>query len=189
MHLLKTAIVALAAFGAPACAARIASAPSEARSAATATPRASPYDASPLDMVAARELAGCYRLTVGRWSSRRANGGYLPSPTRVDLDTARLDGARPGFQLVVERPGVTPPRPMRSSVGWSPVGRDSLQVVTWADDFNWVTLFLRRQGDGRLLGTARYFTDARRIDPQTGRWQWERSPTAAATLAAIPCTS
>lgn len=192
--LLPVVILALAACVMPACARHEAprstdtARPAQAAPLATATPRASPYDTSALSMVAARGLAGCYSLTVGTWSNSRANGGYLPSPARVDLDTTGLDGARPGFQLAVNRPGFAPPRPMRSWSTWSPVGRDSLQVVTWSDGFNSVTLFLRRQADGELRGTARHFTDARAVDPQTGRWLWERSATAPATLEAIPCT-
>lgn len=193
-RLLKTAVLALVACVTPACL-RHEPPPShdEARlahgtSLAAATPRASPYDTSALDLVAARGLAGCYSLTVGAWSNPRANGGYLPSPARVDLDTTRLDGARPGFQLAVKRPGFAPPRQMSPWSAWSPIGRDSLQVVTWADGFNSVTLFLRRHADGRLRGTGRHFTDGRAVDPQTGRWLWERYATAPATLAAIPCT-
>lgn len=141
-------------------------------------------------MAAAGRMAGCYILALGPWSEPRAHGGRMPNPTYVDLHTTQHERSRPGFQLVATTPGFTM---MRGSLGsppaWSPVGSDSLQVLTWATGTSSVTLFLRQQPDRTLQGTARYFTDGVIVDPVTKRWLWEQYPTAQATLAPSPCTS
>ena len=153
----------------------------------TVSIRASPYhDAAP-DMQAARLVVGCYALTVASWSDPSANGGHIPYPPRIELDTERRDLGQRAFQLVARTPGFPTERSSRFPPGWSPVGADSLQVLAWNDGFSSVTLFVRRQPDGTLSGTARYFTDALVVD-STGRWMWERYPTTPVTLRRTPCT-
>jgi hypothetical protein len=49
-----------------------------------------------------------------------------------------------------------------------------------------VTVFARRQADGTLVGIARYLTDGI-VRDSTGRWMWERYPTAAARLQPAAC--
>ena len=158
-----------------------------AESPAAASLHASPYYEAEPDMRVARLVAGCYALTMGAWSDPRANGGHIPNPPRVELDAQLRDQGQPGFQLIARTPGFTTERASHFPPAWSPVGADSLQVRAWADGFSSVTLFVRRQTDGTLAGTARYFTDVR-LDDTAGRWMWERYPTAPATLRRAPCT-
>ena len=157
------------------------------RSEAIASVRAIPYDTAPPNLRMAQGLAGCYRLTVGPWSNPEANGGQMPMPTRLHLDTTQTVRPYPGFALVATTPGFDVRRMSGSLPAWSPIGADSLQVLAWSTGTSSVTLFLRRRTAGMLQGTARYFTDAIALDPVTKRWLWEQYPTAPAQLESIPC--
>jgi hypothetical protein len=144
--------------------------------------RTSPFYAGPIDTAAARQMAGCYTVVVGPWSEPRANGGYIPVPLRVTLDTMRTGTTGSGGMVLRAEPLDNE----RFGHEWKPVGGDSVQLGVWADGFSSVYLFLRPQANRSLRGTARYFTDARLID-RTGRWAWEVYPTAPARLSRVPC--
>ena len=154
---------------------------------ADGTIRRGPFDMAAPDMQAAGRLVGCYAVTVGPWSDPQAHGDGIPVPSRLELLSDRHTRIYIGFRLVARTPGFSaqkegfPP-------AWSPIGEDSLQVRVWADGASSVALFLRRQSDEELRGTARYFSDARAVD-DTGRWMWETYPTATASLRPTQCES
>lgn len=150
--------------------------------------RASPFDTAAPDMKAARALAGCYSLTVGAWSGEHAPGWYVTTPSRIHLDTARLERHQPGFELVAQTFESGERREIESLRAWSPVGTDSLQVLAWTNSTSSVNLFLRRREADTLQGTARFFWDQIALDPVTKRWLWEQYPTAPAALSGVPCT-
>ena len=149
--------------------------------------RESPFDTTPPNMKAARVLAGCYSVSVGAWSNERAVGAQAAIPSRIQLDTARHNRPRPGFELVAQTIASGQRREVERLSSWSPVGADSLQVAAWANSTSSVDLFLRRRAEGVLEGTARYFWDQIFLDPVTKRWLWEGYPTAPATLTAVSC--
>ena len=180
--------VAVILVGAAACTRSSAPQAARGRRVATAPVRASPYDTAPPNLQMAQRLAGCYRLSVGAWSNPAANGGNMPMPTRVHLDTTRTARPFPRFRLVATTPGFEIQRKPSSTPAWSPIGADSLQVLAWSTGTSSVTLFLRRRAAGMLQGTARYFTDAIALDPVTKRWLWEQYPTAPARLESGPCS-
>jgi hypothetical protein len=103
----------------------------------------------------------------------------------VDLTTEPHTRTYIGFRLVARTPGFAD-QLERHPAAWGPVGSDSLQARVWANGTSSVTLFMRRQSDDELRGVARYFTDGIVVD-STGRWMWERYPTAAASLRPTDC--
>ncbi|HJU88530.1 MAG TPA: hypothetical protein VJ672_04015 [Gemmatimonadaceae bacterium] len=152
---------------------------------ADSTVRRSPFDMSPPDMQAAARLIGCYAVNLEPWSSLQATGDSIPVPSRLELLSERHTRIYIGFGLVARTPGFESAK-QKSPPAWSPIGGDSLQIRAWADGVSSLMLFLRRQADGELRGTARYFHDAR-LEDSTGRWMWERYPNAPASLRAIEC--
>lgn len=132
-------------------------------------------------------FAGCYALHLGAWSDQRAPGSYVAIPTRIRLDTARVERHQPGTQRPAESLAMSEKREAERRPRWSPVGSDSLQVLAWSNGTSSVDLFLRRRAAGTLEGTARYLWDVVLRDPTTKRWLWERYPTAPATLTPAPC--
>ena len=140
------------------------------------------------DLKAASRLAGCYVATLGAWSDALARGDSVPMPSRVDLLDSLHTGFYIGFRLVARTPGFAMPAEKRPPA-WSPVDADSLQVGVWHEGSRSVTLFLRRQHDDELRGTARYFTAERREDGRTGRWLWETYPAAPVSLRPTQCES
>ena len=145
----------------------------------------SPFDMSAPDMQAASRLIGCYALALGPWSNPEARGGRIPAPSHVDLLSEAHTRIYIGFRLVARTPGFSDRREAFPPA-WSPIGDDSLQVRAWADGSSSVMLFLRRQPDKELRGTARYFSDGLAVD-STGRWMWETYPTATASLRPVQC--
>jgi len=144
-----------------------------------------PFSMAAPDTQAAARLVGCYAVTAGAWSKPQPPDSQIPLPTRIDL-TADWH-ARPfiGFRLVAQTPGFASALE-KFPAGWSPIGRDSLQVRAWANGASSVMLFLRKQRDGELRGRVRYFADANVVD-STGRWMWETYPNAAVTLRPTSC--
>jgi hypothetical protein len=140
------------------------------------------------DLKAASRLAGCYAATLGPWSDALAPGDSVPMPSRVDLLDSLHTGFYIGFRLVARTPGFAMPLEKRPPA-WSPVEGDSLQVGVWHEGTRSVTLFLRRQPDTELRGTARYFTAEHREDSTTGRWLWETYPAAPVSLRPTSCES
>ena len=147
----------------------------------------SPFDMAAPDMQAASRLVGCYDLALGPWSNPQARADSLPLPSRLDLLSDPHTRIYIGFRLIARAPGFSAQREAYPPA-WSPIGDDSLQVRAWADGSRSVSLFLRRQPDKELRGTARYFTDGRAVDA-AGRWMWETYPTAAVSLRPLPCAS
>ena len=145
-----------------------------------------PFDMGAPDMQAASRLVGCYALTLGPWSKPLAPGDSVPVPSRLDLLAEPHRRFFIGFRLVARRPGVSE-QTEKFPAKWGPIGTDSLQVQTWADGNRSLFLFLRRQPDRELRGTARYFTDYLAHDSTTGRWLWETYPTATASLRPAEC--
>jgi hypothetical protein len=178
--------VIFVASGAIACASN--NQPAAARSSPAAVPKsASPIDTASPNINAARVLAGCYSLAIGAWSDERGPGWYVTIPSRIHLDTARLEPRRRGFEFVAQTLDSVRGRLVEQRPAWSPVGTDSLQLLGWANGTSSVNLFLRRRTAGKLEGIARYFWDQIFLDPVTKRWLWERYPTAPATLTAVAC--
>jgi hypothetical protein len=149
------------------------------------TSRPGPFDMAAPDMRAASRLAGCYAVTVGPWSHARAAGDSAPVPQRLDLTAEWHTRIYIGFRLVARTPGFAA-QLEKYPAAWGPIGDDSLQVRPWANGSSSVALFMRRQPDGELRGTARYFHDARIVDG-TGRWMWESYPTATVSLRPMRC--
>lgn len=148
-----------------------------------------PWYMGPPDLQAARRLAGCYVVTMGPWSDALARGDSVPMPPRVDLRDEFHTEFYIGFRFVARTPGFAMPLEKRPPA-WSPVDvPDSLQIGVWHEGTRSVTLFLRRQVDAELRGTARYFTAERLEDSTTGRWLWEKYPAAPVALRPTPCES
>ena len=146
----------------------------------------SPFDMAAPDMRAAARLAGCYAVTLGPWSNPQARADTLPVPSRLDLLSDPHARIYIGFRLIARAPGFSAQREAFPPA-WGPIGEDSLQLRAWADGRSSVMLFLRRQSDKALRGTARYFSEARVVDSTTGRWMWETYPTATASLRPVQC--
>ena len=152
---------------------------------ADSTLRRSPFDVAPPNLQAARRLLGCYAVTLGSWSNPQTHGDSIPVPSRLDLLSDRHTRIYIGFGLVARAPGFSAQREA-FPLAWSPIGDDSLQVRAWADGSRSVMLFLRRQPDKELRGTARYFGGERKED-STGRWLWETYPNATVSLHPAQC--
>jgi len=166
-----------------------ATAPASGQQGAPAAPleRATPFDTTTPSASAIRMFAGCYALSLGAWSGQGAPGSYVAIPTRIRLDTVRVDRHQSETQRPAGSPATSEEREAERRPAWSPVGSDSLQVLAWSSGMSSVHLFLRRRAAGKLEGTARYFWDVIFRDPTTQRWLWERYPTAPAILAPAPC--
>ena len=147
--------------------------------------RPGPFDMAAPDMQAASRLVGCYAVTVGPWSHSRAADDSAPVPQRLDLTTEPHTRIYIGFRLVARTPGFAA-QLEKYPAAWGPIGDDSLQVRPWANGSSSVALFMRRQPDGELRGTARYFHGARIVD-SNGRWMWEIYPTANVSLRPMRC--
>jgi hypothetical protein len=131
----------------------------------------------PPDPAAVAALAGCYSLRVGAWSKAVGSGPPAP-PETIRLDTARLAAGQRGYQHLAQIPG---------EVGnsWTPIGADSLQVITWLARFDAEVLFLRQEGDS-LRGFARRATDAIPVD-STGEVRWDVWPAVPVMARPIAC--
>ena len=147
--------------------------------------RPGPFDMAAPDMQAASRLVGCYTVTPGPWSHVRAPGDSAPVPRRLDLTPDWHTRIYIGFRLVARTPGFAA-QLEKYPAAWGPIGVDSLQVRPWANGSSSVALFMRRQPDGELRGTARYFHDAHIVDGN-GRWMWESYPTASVSLRPMRC--
>jgi hypothetical protein len=148
----------------------------------------SPFAMDAPDMQAASRIAGCYTVTLGPWSDPRTQGDTIPVPSRLDLLVEPHTRIYVGFRLVARRPGVSE-QTERYPAAWSPIDADSLQIRAFGNGARSLFLFLRRQPDGELRGTARYFRDYLAHDSTTGRWLWETYPTATASLRPAKCES
>jgi hypothetical protein len=98
--------------------------------------------------------AGCYALTLGRWSGPlpTSNSEAHTPPSRFRLDTLVV---RPGSRFAVEPAQVVPGR---MAASWAPVGNDSISVF-WSTGYIGVRLRLAVRGDS-LIGRATAFRDA-----------------------------
>ena len=114
---------------------------------------------------AVHKIAGCYTLTLGRWS------GPLPTstteahtpPSRFRLDTVAVQHQRSRFAVEPEQlvPG-------RMAASWAPLPHDSINLF-WSTGYMGVNLRLAVRGDS-LVGFARAFTDAHYpLDPPPAR--------------------
>ena len=136
--------------------------------------RAKQADVSPA------EFAGCYELTSGYWSQPIRSGPPAP-PSAIRLDTIPRGTARSGHRFIARVPDPT------RSARWTPMGSDSLEVVTWLDRLEGEVLYLRREGD-MLRGVARRTTDAIPVD-STGRVLWEVWPAAVIEARRVRCST
>ena len=139
------------------------------------------------NMKAASRLIGCYAVTLEPWSKPPASDSGIPVPSQIDLLSEGHTRIYIGFALVARTPRFSAQRDAYPPA-WSPVGEDSLQVRAWADGASSVMFFLRRQPDGELRGTVRYFSSTR-VEDDTGRWMWETYPAATASLRRTECGS
>jgi hypothetical protein len=96
----------------------------------------------------------------------------------IRLDTARLVPPRPGYPYRAHIPGEV-------GTSWTPIGTDSLQVITWLARFEAEVLFLRLQGDS-VQGFARRTTNAIPVD-STGRVRWDVWPAAPILARRVSC--
>jgi hypothetical protein len=144
-----------------------------------------PFDVGAPNMRAASRIAGCYALTLGAWTPPQTLGDTLPVPSRIELSIEPHSRLYIGFRLVARTPGSSP-QTDKYPAGWSTIGNDSLQLRLWSNGSGSLALFLRSAPDSALRGTARLFAGPERRD-DTGRWAWERYPTAPVTLRPMAC--
>lgn len=134
---------------------------------------------------------GCYRLTLGPWSTASRLGPATPTAV-VRLDTvARRPGA-PG-DLVAERvepAGFAPPGDWRlrwqQPAVWRRVGADSVVIIAWSTGTE-AEAFYGRWAAGSLQGVMRRTSDAIPVDPKTKQIQWDAWPWARASAIRVPC--
>ena len=151
----------------------------------TSTISRTPFSMAAPDSQAAGRLVGCYAVIAGPWSKPQPRDSHIPLPTRIDLTADWHTRFFIGFRFVARTPGFSE-QLEKFPPGWSPIGRDSLQVRAWANGASSVMLFLRSQRDGELRGMVRYFADTEVVD-STGRWMWETYPNAPVTLRPTSC--
>ena len=133
----------------------------------------------PADPAVVAALAGCYALTVGPWTKPIRSGPAVP-PSTMRLDTLfRAPGQR-GYRYVAQISGGT-------GATWTPVGADSLEVITWLAQFEAEVLFLRSDGD-TLRGMARRSTDAIPVDAN-GQIRWDVWPAAPVVARSTRCSN
>lgn len=134
------------------------------------------------------QLAGCYRVAIGRWAETGQNMGLLPL-TEFRLDTmvsswrfAQYERRHAGPEAVrsaspiVKQTGGTPGV-------WYPVGKDSVRVY-WNSGFATAGYRLEVRGDA-IAGVALTHSDFRSVSPQTR--EPYPDPTAAVRGARVPC--
>jgi hypothetical protein len=123
-------------------------------------------------------LAGCYSLSLGRWSGPLAQTGLSGAqtpPAQFRLDTTQLDARRgPGY--VVEPEQLAPST--RSLTAWRPLSDNTVRVA-WSTGFVGVSLFMQVRGD-TLVGTATPFWDNHMVGEPP-------PPTANVTAVRVPC--
>jgi hypothetical protein len=137
------------------------------------------------------DLLGCYRLTLGPWSSGTGLGP--PPPTEVfRLDSATVRGGPHGARATVRLlPAIVmPPTDPRASwlrpPWWRMIGADSLEIITWTTATEGEVFYGHIAG-AQLRGVLRRTSDAMQRDPKTKRIIWGAWPWARATARRVSC--
>ncbi len=146
---------------------------------------------SPVVPQAGVVVVGCYRLTLGPWSSASGLGPARPT-TVFRLDTVPRRLGVPG-DLVAERiapaefalPGDVRTRFQRPAL-WRREGGDSVVIIPWLTGTE-AEAFYGRSDRGTLRGVVRRTSDAIPVDPLTRRIQWDAWPWAAASAVPVDC--
>jgi hypothetical protein len=128
----------------------------------------------------ARDLAGCYRLTLGSWSMNSDLGPR--SPTEIfRLDTTSVTREIPVARAAARVAPVDLPRPTdpRSKglrqPSWRMIGADSLEITTWSTATQSEAFYGHVVG-AELRGVLRNTNDVIPIDPKTRRIRWDGWP-------------
>jgi hypothetical protein len=136
-------------------------------------------------------VVGCYRLSLGPWSSASGLGPARPT-TVFRLDTVPRRPGVPG-DLVAERiepaefalPGDVRAR-FQQPARWRREGGDSVVIIPWLTGTE-AEAFYGRWAGGSLHGVIRRTSDAIPVDPLTRRIQWDAWPWATASAVPVPC--
>jgi hypothetical protein len=96
------------------------------------------------------------------------------------LDTLLRTHGQRGYQYVAQIPGGT-------GASWTPVGADSVEVITWLAQFEAEVLFLRSDED-TLRGMARRTTDAIPVDANR-QIRWDVWPAATVVARPVSCSN
>jgi hypothetical protein len=139
----------------------------------------------------ARDLVGCYRLTLGPWSKVTPLGP--PTPTEMfRLDMTSIGNGVPGARAAARLApaDLLPPTDVRARSlrppYWRLIGSDSLVIVTWSTGMEAELFYGHTLGD-ELRGVLRLTSDAHPMDPKTGRIMWDAWPHATATARRVAC--
>jgi hypothetical protein len=137
------------------------------------------------------DLAGCYRLMLGPWSTRVRSGP--PSPTETfRLDTPSINNRIPGARAATR---VTPAELVPASdprakwlqpSWWRMMGADSIEITTWSITTESETFYGHVAGV-ELRGVLRNPSDAIPMDLKTRRIKWDVWPWARATARRVAC--
>jgi hypothetical protein len=138
-----------------------------------------------------RNVAGCYRLTLGAWS-KDSRLGPSSSTTVVRLDTL---ARRPGNSgdLVAQRvepaefavPGHVRVQWQRPAY-WRREKGDSVVIITWSTGTE-AEAFYGQWKSSKLSGVVRRTSDAIPVDTVTRKVQWDVWPWASASGVPVPC--
>lgn len=134
---------------------------------------------------------GCYRLSLGSWSSQ-ANIGPARSTTVIRLDTIALRPGVPGDLVArrVEPAEVVLPGDSRAQwqrpASWRREGKDSVVISLWSTGTE-SEVFMGHRSGATLQGVVRRISDAIPIDPETKKIRWDAWPFAAASAVPVPC--
>lgn len=139
----------------------------------------------------AKGFAGCYRLILGPWSKVTPLGPHSPTEI-VRLDTTSIDNGIDGSRAAARvapadlaRPTVPRSNWLRPPF-WRLIGSDSLVIVTWSTGTE-AEVFYGHTVGTELRGMLRLTSDARPMDPKTGRIMWDVWPWARATARRAAC--
>lgn len=137
------------------------------------------------------DLPGCYRLTLGPWSTRVRSGPSTGTEV-FRLDTTSISNGIPGARAAarVAPAELVPPTDPRAkwlhAPWWRMMGADSLEITTWSTGTASETFYGHVAG-AELRGVLRNMSDAIPIDPKTRRIQWDVWPWAPATARRVAC--
>jgi acetyl esterase/lipase len=156
----------------------------------TTTTSSSPAAGGP-DTTRAHRLPGCYRLSLGPWSS--PSDLRPPAPTEVfRLDSTTVRSATPGARTAARllpaelMPPTDPRTQWLQPASWRLVGSDSLEVVTWSTATEAETFYGHTAGTG-LRGVLRRTTDLIPMNRQTRQIMWDVWPWAQASARRVSC--
>ena len=135
-------------------------------------------------------VVGCYRFSLGPWSSE-AKLGPARATTVVRLDTI----ARPGETGALTAERVEPDEvlfpsdsrvPRQQPARWWREGKDSI-VISWWSTGTESEAFMGHRAGASLQGMVRRTSDFIPRDPVTNKIRWDAWPFATASAIPVPC--